>query len=254
MKTIAVANMKGGVGKTSLAVHLAAGLSKERRVLLVDTDPQGNSTAWMLGLQRTEEGMGTAEVLRGGKLEQKHVSKVAERFDLLAATRSLEGVEHALAAEVGGQLILKRALQRFKGDEWDYVIIDCAPTLGLLVLNGLCAADGVVAPVLGAYLSLAGLRRLEQTVEQIQDRLNAKTRVLGYVLFAADPREAITEEARSILRKEAPGKLFKAEVRVSTAAKTLPDKRQTAWDGGDERGAEDYAVLMKETLRRLEAV
>jgi chromosome partitioning protein len=253
MKTIAVTNMKGGVGKTSVSVHLATGLAQNHRVLLIDTDPQGNATAWMLGLERIEEGMGTAEVLRGGKLEQKHISKVGTNLELLAATRALEGVEHTLAAEVGGQLVLKRALQRYNGEKWDYVIIDCGPTLGLTVLNGLCAAEWVIAPVLSAFLSLVGLRRLEETVELIRDRLNQKTRVLGYVLFAADPREAITQEARDILRKEAPGKLFKAEVRVSAAAKALPDQRRTAWDGGDERGAEDYAALMKETLRRLEA-
>jgi chromosome partitioning protein len=253
MKTIAVGNIKGGVGKTSIAVHLANGLAKEHRVLLIDTDPAGSATAWMLGLARIEEGMGTAEVLRRGKLELKHVSKVGEKLDLLAATTALEGVEHALAAEIGGQLVLKRALQRFTGEQWDYVIIDCGPTLGLTVLNGLCAAEWVIAPVLSAFLSLVGLRRLEETLELIRDRLGQKSKVLGYVLFAADPREAITQEARNILRKEAPGKLFKAEVRVSAAAKGLPDKRQTAWDGGDERGAEDYAALMKETLRRLEA-
>lgn len=252
MKTIAVTNMKGGVGKTSIAVNLAHGLAREHQVLLVDTDPQGNATAWMLGLARVAEGVGTAEVLRGGKLNPEHITRVSDKLDLLAATSALEGVEHALATEVGGQLVMKRALQR-AACRWDFVIIDCAPTLGLTVLNGMCAAEWVLAPVQSAFLSLVGLRKLEETVELIRDRLGQKTRVLGYVLFAADPREAITEEARGILRKEAPGKLFKAEVRVSAAAKGLPDKRQTSWDGGDERGAEDYAALTKEFLRRLEA-
>jgi chromosome partitioning protein len=253
MQTIAVANMKGGVGKTSLAIHLAVGLAKQKaKTLLIDLDPQANATAWLMGLDENT-GLSTAAALREGRINGPMWSS-ADRgpLDLLASTPDLAGIDHVLAAEVAGETILRRALERRK-NEWDYVIVDCPPNLGLSVLNALCAADHVVAPVLGAFLSLTGLRRLEDTCEHLRDRLNAKTRVLGYVLFGADTRESITDETREILHKEAKGKLFRSEVRISTAAKSMPARRQTAWDGGDPRGLEDYRRLIKELEQRIGA-
>lgn len=252
MKTITLANMKGGVGKTSCAVHLATGLARKHKVLLVDMDPQGNATAWLLGLARAETGMGTVDMMREVYLRDVHLTKVAPTLDLLASTPGMSTIDQVLAGEVASQSILRRVLERSK-KKWDFCVIDCPPNLGLAVLNALSAADGVICPVMGAWLSLAGLRRMEATVEQIRDRLGVDTRLLGYVLFAADPREKITDEARGILRREAKEKLFVSEIRVSTAAKTLPENRDTAWDEGcDERGREDYAALLKETLKRLE--
>jgi cellulose biosynthesis protein BcsQ len=110
----------------------------------------------------------------------------------------------------------------------------------------------VIAPVLAAFFSLSGVRKLEESLERMRVRLNARTHVLGYVLFAADAREAITNETREILRAQAPGKLFNAEIRVSTAAKALPARRETAWDSGaDARGLEDHQAILDEVLGRL---
>jgi chromosome partitioning protein len=251
VKTIAVANMKGGTGKSTLAVHLASGLARNsaNKVLLVDLDPQANTTEWLeqLGAQK-----GTANVMMEGAIHDDHFIPLANRgtLDLLPSTPKLSGIDGVLAQEMGAHAILGEALEKRKG-EWDFVIIDCPPNLGTSVANALCASDAVLAPLLGAYFSLAGLRRLEEAVQRAQKHYRARAELLGYVLFAVDDRENLMEETRALLRKDAPGRLFKSEVRVSTAAKSLAARRELAWDGKDPRGAEDYERLLAEFSRRL---
>jgi chromosome partitioning protein len=253
MRTIAIANAKGGTCKTTFAVHLATGLARDRRVLLVDLDPQANATGWLLGPLAREQ-RGVAEVLTQatapGPGELVDVPR-HERLKMLPATQALASVDSVLAAEVAGERALAEALAPLESD-FDAVIIDCPPTMGILVLTALCAADAVIAPVLPAFLSLSGLSKLESTVERVRRRLNASTRVAGYVLIGADPREAITTEVRDVLAKEAGDRLFRTQVRVSTAAKALPARHALAWDAGaDRRGAEDYPAVLAETLERL---
>lgn len=254
MITLAIANSKGGVGKTTLAVHLAAGLALQgKRTLLVDLDPQANATAWLVGaLPAGATGIG--ETLLSAEVDAASVLPVPGRegLSLLPSTPNLPGAELRLGGEPLGQMNLRRALQGVRS-KFDAVILDCPPHVGVGVMSALIAADAVVAPVLGAFMSLAGLRKLEDMAARIREGVaNARTHVLGYVLFAADPREAITTEARELLHKEAAGKLFKAEVRVSTAAKAMPAHRLLAWDAGaDERGAEDYPAVLAEVLARL---
>lgn len=253
MRVLAVANSKGGVGKTTLAVHLAVGLAQEgHRTLLVDLDPQGHATAWLLGLDAS--GPGVAEALLARRIAPEMLRAIdgRDRLRLLAATPALAATEHPLARAIGGQLVLRKVLED-QAQAFDYAVLDCPPALGFYVLSALCASDGVLAPVPAAFLSFAGLRQLEDGVNQARELLGVDTRILGYVLFAADPREAITEEARAGLRQEAGDKLYRAEIRVSTAAKSLPARRVTAWDPHeDDRGAEDYPAVLKETLKRLD--
>lgn len=251
MHVLAVANQKGGVGKTTLAVHLAEGLARRgRRVLLADLDPQGSATTWLL--PEIPPGPGAAEALRG-HLPGEALVGVPDRpgLHVLHGGPALAGADLALAGEVAGETLLRRALGRV-GDRVDVAVLDCPPSLGLTVLAALVASEGVLVPVPCSFLALAGLGRLEETVERVVERLGARTHVLGVVMFAADGREGITAEARELLRQELGPKLYKAEVRVSTAAKALPAHRRTAWDNGaDPRGAEDYAALVAETLHRL---
>ena len=255
MITLAAANAKGGTGKTTLAVHLAVGLARKgHRVVLVDLDPQGNATTWLLG----QLGPGTTgiadAILRDGTIipADLHTVPSEANLNVLPATATLSTVDFKLGTEVAGERALSEALAPL-ADRFDYAIVDCPPSMGMTVLAGLCAANAVLAPVLPAFFSLTGLRRLEETVARIRARLGAATRVLGYVLFAADPREAITAETRALLTSEAKEKLFNAEIRVSTAAKALPARRLTAWDpGADTRGADDYEQILTEVLRRLD--
>lgn len=252
MVTLAVVNAKGGTGKTSLAVHLAAGLAlKGKRTVLVDLDPQGNASQWLLG-PLPSDALGAAQAIAAGRIGAEHLRAVPgrERLAVVPSTAALAGLDLALAQEVAGETLLRRALERLR--DADAVILDCPPSLGLPVLSALVAADAALAPVLPGFLSLAGLARLEETCARVRERLNVRTRVLGYVMFGADSREGITGETRDVLAAEAPGKLYRAEVRVSTAAKSLPARRALAWDAGaDARGATDYAAILAETLHRL---
>lgn len=255
MRTLALATGKGGTGKTSLAVHLAAGLAREgKRTLLVDLDPTGHATGWLLGLAGAAAGKGTAEVLRDERITEEHVRQVEGRpgLELVPSTRALTNLDLALGAEVGGHAILREVLDGAAG-RWDFAILDCPPSLGFFTLSGLCAAEAVLSPVPATPLALAGLRLLEDTAAVARKRLKVGAELLGAVLFAADAREAITAEVRALLEREAPGVLFRSEVRVSTAAKALPVSRGLAWDpGADARGAEDYPAVLRETLARLD--
>jgi chromosome partitioning protein len=248
---IVCANAKGGTGKTSLSVHLAAGLAQQGHpVLLVDLDAQGNASTWLLG--EIPPTAAAAEALRGHlRLEDGHPVPTCPGLHLLTGGPTIASAEIALAAEVAGETLLRRALSR-RPSRYDYVVLDCPPALGLTVVSAFVAADGVIVPVPPAFLALSGLAQLEDTLGRVVDRLGARARLLGAVLVAADPREAITGEIRTLLRTELGPKFYRAEIRVSTAAKSLPAHRRTAWDNGaDLRGADDYAAVLKETLTRL---
>ncbi len=255
MRTIAIANSKGGVGKTTLAVHLATGLARQGlRTLLVDLDPQGRgtATAWLLGTDHASAA-GAADALAAGRLLPEHVREVPGRPSLWVApsTPRLAGDAEKLAHLMASHIRLRRALEH-RADRWDYVVIDTPPTTGFYLLAGLCAADDVIAPALAAYLSTAGLSGLAELVEDARHMLGVDTRLTGVVLFAADPRESITAETRETLREVLGDRLFSAEVRVSTAAKSLPAHRSVAWDdGADPRGLEDYGAVLAELINRV---
>ncbi len=252
MHTIALAIAKGGTGKTTVAVHLSVGAAlMKKRTLLVDLDPQANATRWLLG--SVPAGPGAAEAMTEGKItdEMLHNIEGRENLSLLCGSRALASANLKLASEPGGNMALSEALSSVK-KRFDYVFLDCPPSLDLSVLNALSAADGIVAPILPAFLSIAGVRQLEETVEQLRRRAKIKGKIIGYVLFAADMREAVTREARSAIKASAPAMLLESEIRVSAAAKTLPGHTATSWDPGeDARGAKDYKAVLEEMFERL---
>jgi chromosome partitioning protein len=257
VKTIAIANIKGGVGKTSIAVNFAVGLARSgQRTLLVDLDIQANATRWLMPAG-VRTGIGDALLRADGEraLTDGEVLEVPGRKNLWLSPSSqqLRLVDIALANEVAGETILKKALGSV-AKRFDFCVLDCPPNLGITVLSALYAADSVIAPAMAAHFSLSGIRTLEETLERMRERLKIRTDVLGFVLFATDEREAITREARELLREYRPAKLFKHEVRVSTAGKSLPSSQKTVWDeGADERGAGDYRAILREAMQRMGA-
>jgi len=248
--TLAVANSKGGVGKTSTAVHLATGFAREgAATLLVDLDPQGNASTWLLGARREE---GIADAMIDGELEPPRLVETENRGPLWIAPASAmsAGVDLVLAKEVGGETVLRTLLQKHRR-RFRYVVIDCPPDVGLMVLSAICAADWVIAPALAGGMSLDGIGEIERIIRRARERLHVRARMLGYLLFAADQREAVTEQTREAMRTLGGEKIFDAEVRVSTAAKTLFSLSHTAWDGDDPRGQADYTTLLREIHSRL---
>ncbi len=250
MRTVAVAGGKGGSGKTSVAVHLAVGLMRRRRqVLLVDLDPTRHASTWLLG--PLPEAKGVADVLLEERVRAEHRHKV-EGLEVLPATRALQNLDLKLANEPGGQFILQRALEDLEGIE--VALLDCPPALNFFTTSAIYAADSILVPLTCSPLCLAGLELLEEHVALMSRRAKRPAPAVDLLLFAADPREAITAETRALLESKAGKRLMRSEVRVSTAAKMLPTRRKTAWDPGeDPRGAEDYPAVLDETLARWKA-
>ncbi len=251
MKTLCFANAKGGTGKTTLAVNTAVGLARmNKRVLLVDLDPQGDASDWLLGVERPQNS-GSAGVLEEGKIETQHLQEAEPNLLILTGNTRLELVALYLTRQAVGQTVLAKSLKPLQKD-FDFCVIDCAPAQDALTINAYCASDGVIAPVLPGFLALKALVRLEETITGLAETFSLKTHLLGFVLFEASLRQGITRESREYLKDFAPDRLFSSEIRESTAAKSLPAMQKTSWDAGcDQRGAKDYAGLRAELLERL---
>lgn len=256
MKTIAIANAKGGTGKTTLAVHTAVGLANRgRRTLLLDLDYQANATRWLLNAPARPTGHGGASLALEGKgIDARQAQIVDGPLDVIPATETLPETEYNLAQRIGGRVALRNALRGSKrnGRSYDYCVIDCPPNLGIACVCGLCAADAVFVPLPTNFLGLSGLSDLETALQQLRETYRVATTVRGLILFAVDTRKGLVQATRQLLNEHVGGKLMEAEVRISTAAERLPEAHETAWSSGaDPRGAEDYPKVLDEMLRRL---
>lgn len=247
-RTIAIANQKGGVGKTTTCVNLTAAL-KERglRVLLLDLDPQGNSSSG-IGADKNE-GSTIYEVICGDA-QIRDVIRHTEYGDVIASNKTLAGAEIELVGVADRETIVRRALAPVRED-YDFILIDCPPSLGLITLNALCAADGVLVPVQCEYYALEGLADLMYTLRLVRSRLNTALELDGILLTMYDSRTNLSAQVAEEVKRHFPGKLFSAVIPRNVRLSEAPSFGRPIFDyDRASRGAEAYLRLADELAKR----
>ena len=247
MHVCVIANQKGGVGKTTTTHNLGMMLGKKKRVLLVDLDAQGNLTD-ACGLS-PENLRGSAFDVMSGEMALSDAVISLENADLLPATRNLAVAELAFASKLGRENLLKKAL---KDANYDFVLIDCPPSLGLLTVNALTAANGVLIPVQAEYYALAGLDLIQETMRGVIENLNPSLRTIGILLTFYDGRKSLNRDVASGLVDRWGDLVFKTVIRDNVALAEAPSNGQSIFDyRAQSYGAQDYATLAKEFLNRV---
>ncbi len=264
-RIIAVANQKGGVGKTTTAVNLAASLvAMKRRVLLVDLDPQGNATTGS-GLDKRALEATVYQVLLGERtIAEVRVQSPAGGFDLVPANRELAGAEIELVnlperetrlkdALADALSQMKSAIQQVAPD-YDFILLDCPPSLSLLTLNGLCAADSVLIPMQCEYYALEGLSDLIQTLKKVRAHLNTRLEIEGLLRTMYDPRNTLALNVAAELEKHFGDKLYRTIIPRNVRLAEAPSHGLPALKlEPQSKGALAYLALAGEMLRRMEA-
>jgi chromosome partitioning protein len=250
-KIFCIANQKGGVGKTTTAVNLAAGLARiGQRVLVVDLDPQGNATMGSGVDKRTLEHSVYEVLLEAVTVVDARVQADKAGYDVLGANRELSGAEVELVGVERRQDRLRAALAACDQD-YDFVLVDCPPSLSLLTLNGMCAAHGVVVPMQCEYFALEGLTDLVNTIKQIHASLNPRLQIIGLLRVMYDPRMTLQQQVSEQLKQHFGDKVFDTviprNVRLAEAPSYgLPG---VVFDPA-AKGAQAYVEFAEELVKR----
>lgn len=251
MRSFAFANQKGGVGKTTTAVNIGAFLAWQgRRVLLIDLDPQGNASA-SVGIDRFTLPASVYDVFVGGAtLREVLTPSAMELLTVVPSTPMLAGAEIELANAHEREFILRGALATLR-DEFDHILIDCPPSLGILTVNALCAADFVVVPVQCEYLALEGLAQLMQTISLVRENLNPRLELFGLVMTMFDPRARLGTQVIQEVRAHFPNEIFETWIPRNVRVAEAPSFGEPLVKFDiHSRGAEAYEKLTNEFLMR----
>lgn len=250
-KVIAIANQKGGVGKTTTTINLSASLaSLGKKVLVIDMDPQGNTTSG-LGVEKDQVENTVYELLLGEcTLEESMQKEVFENLSVIPSNINLAGAEIELIGVDEKEYLLKKELDKVK-EEYDFVLIDCPPSLNMLTINSMCAGNTVLVPIQCEYYALEGLSQLMHTIELVQDRLNPELEIEGVVFTMYDARTnlslQVVENVKSNLNQTIYKSIIPRNVRLAEApSHGLPI---TEYDA-KSTGAEAYRMLAEEVIHR----
>ena len=254
MHIFAIANQKGGVGKTTTSVNLAAALAQRgQRTLLVDLDPQGNATMGS-GVDKQSLGKSVYQLLLGlTDLPSSVAVSPTGGYDVLPANRDLAGAEIEMVELERREMRLKEALANHFGD-YDFVLIDCPPSLSLLTLNGLCAAHGVIIPMQCEYFALEGLSDLVNTIKKVHANLNRDLKIIGLLRVMFDPRSTLSNQVSAQLEEHFGDKVFKTLVPRNVRLAEAPSYGMpgVVFDRA-AKGAQAYLAFAGEMIERVES-
>lgn len=247
MKTIAILNHKGGTGKTTSALNIGAGLARlKKKILLIDLDPQTNLTE---GLGVRDPKISVYNSLRDGI--DLPIQPISKYLDLVPSSLDLVGAELELVSQMARESILKKLLNKVK-EQYDYIIIDCPPALGMLTINALVPSDMVLIPLEAEFYSYRGIDRMVNIISEVRTHYNENLTIGGVFITKCNPKRLLTEHITESVKKHFGDKLLNTKIRVNVALAEAPVHGQDIFAyAPNSNGATDYENLVKEILTKL---